>query len=363
MIRVGICGAVHRPAVYDMISGSDLAMLVRRANGLTPDANILHVDMERLLMNDTIYHIPGRGKGIKTATDEIGAAMADAMKNNFKELTDKTIEKATDKEIRQINVLYVGFPAVFMIINYYPDFKRVSITHIPHTTRFLNNDYRLLDIFFTLGINPTVKLLENRLNQKIDYYLIQDRFSFIDLVDMLDGIDVNLDQPYAESYNLKAGVNHIDGFHTWEYIRFLDLKRIKRNQAHTDGKVDLFRKDNFQADPSEWGRAYEERQHRQKVVMTSLRKAYNQLNPAEQVDVLNKIAKTFETNIGADILLKLYKDVLSSPDFSYGTVPGYYDNEAGKLFFYPDIPSFNLLRKEQIRTYMEKKSEKLQTIY
>ena len=97
--------------------------------------------------------------------------------------------------------------------------------------------------------------------------------------------------------------------------------------------------------------------------MTGLRKAYALLNPAEQVDILTKIAKTFETNIGPEILLKLYRDVLSSPDYSYGTLPGYYENEGDKLFFYPDIPSFNLMRKKEIRSYLEKKSDKAQTIY
>jgi anionic cell wall polymer biosynthesis LytR-Cps2A-Psr (LCP) family protein len=360
IIRVGICGEIRVPAVYSMASGADLSMLVRRAYGLTPNADIRHVNMDRLLMNDTIYHIPGRGKAHAGA--DMQEALAAAMSVNFKDLAEGTAKEFSPKEIRQINVLYVGFPAVYMIINYYPDFKRISITHIPHTTLFLNNDYRLIDIFFTLGIDPTVKLLENRLNQKIDYYLIQDRFSFIDLIDMLDGIDIELDKPYAEAYDLTPGPGHIDGFHTWEYIRFLDMKRIKRTFTQGTGK-DLVRVDNFKAPPSEWQLAYEMRQHRQQVVMTSLRKAYALINPAQQVEILSKITKTFETNIKPDLMLELYRDVLSTPSFSYGTLPGYYQNEGEKLYFYPDLPSFSLLRNQEIRTYLVKPGEKTQTTY
>ncbi|MDO9253918.1 MAG: LCP family protein [Bacteroidales bacterium] len=360
LIRVGICGEVHIPAVYTMASGADLSMLVRRAYGLTPNADIRRVNMDRLLMHDTIYHIPGRGNA--RAGADMQEALASAMKVNFKEVAANTTKGTDGKEIRQINVLYVGFPAVYMIINYYPDFKRISITHIPHTTLFLNNDYRLIDIFFTIGIDPTVKLLENRLNQRIDYYLIQDRFSFIDLIDMLDGIDLEIDKPYAEAYDLTPGPGHIDGFHTWEYIRFLDMKRIKRTFTRGTGK-DLIRIDNFKAPPSEWQLAYEMRQHRQQVVMTSLRKAYALINPARQAEILTKITKTFETNIKPDLMLELYRDVLSTPSFSYGTLPGYYQNEGDKLYFYPDLPSFSLLRNQEIRTYLVKPSDKTQTTY
>lgn len=360
LIRVGICGEVHIPAVYTMASGADLSMLVRRAYGLTPNADIRHVNMDRLLMNDTIYHIPGRGNAHAGA--DMQEALAAAMKINFKDIAANTTRESVDKEIRQINVLYVGFPAVYMIINYYPDFKRISITHIPHTTLFLNNDYRLIDIFFTIGIDPTVKLLENRLNQRIDYYLIQDRFSFIDLIDMLDGIDIEIDKPYAEAYDLTPGPGHIDGFHTWEYIRFLDMKRIKRTFTRGTGK-DLIRIDNFKAPPSEWQLAYEMRQHRQQVVMTSLRKAYALINPARQAEILTRITKTFETNIKPDLMLDLYRDVLSTPNFSYGTLPGYYQNEGDKLYFYPDLPSFTTLRNQEIRTYLVKPTTRNQATY
>lgn len=361
LIRVGICGEVQTPAVYTMSAGTDVAMLIRRADGLTFNADISHVNLDKMLQNDTIYHIPGRGYG-HAASTSMQQTLANTLSTKFNDVATAMAMEFNQKEIRQINVLYVGFPAVYMLINYYPDFGRISITHIPHSTLFLNNDYRLIDIFFTIGINPTVKLLENRLNQPIHYYLIQDRFSYIALVDMLDGIDIEIDKPFAEAYELTPGVGHFDGFHTWEYIRFLDMKRIKR--TFTPGnKKDLIRMDNFKASPSEWQLAYDQRQHRQQVVMTALRKAYAKITPAEQLNVLNRITKTFETNIEPELMLKLYKDVLSTPDYSYGTIPGYYQNEGDKLFFYPDLPSFNLLRKQEIRANLEKRGNRSQTTY
>jgi anionic cell wall polymer biosynthesis LytR-Cps2A-Psr (LCP) family protein len=268
-----------------------------------------------------------------------------------------------DKVINHLTILYVGFPAVYMLINYYPDQKRVSIVHIPHSTILLNNDYRLIDIFFTLGIDPTIKILENALNQHINYYLIQDRFSFIDLVNMLDGIDLPIDQPFAEAYHLKSGNKHVDGFYAWEYIRFLDMKRMNR-KLMTEKGVDLVRTDNFKIPARDLQLGYEMRQYRQRNVMNALRHAYGLADAAEKGTIIRNIMKSLETNIGMELVSSLYRDVLSTPSFSYATIPGYYSNDDDQLYYYPDIPAFKLMRNEEIRKYLgQDKNKKPQVIY
>ena len=61
LIRVGICGAINRPAVYTMREGSDLSMLVVMAHGFTHNAEIKRVNLDRIIYNDSIYHIPASG--------------------------------------------------------------------------------------------------------------------------------------------------------------------------------------------------------------------------------------------------------------------------------------------------------------
>jgi hypothetical protein len=358
IITVGICGEINRDAVYRVAEGSDLAQLIRRANGLTINADIRKLDLSLVVLNDSIYHIPRRpyngGMNMKTALSE-------AISRQYK-ITPAPLSYP-DKDINHLTILYVGFPAVYMLINYYPDQKRVSIVHIPHSTILLNNDYRLIDIFFTLGIDPTIKILENTLNQKINYYLIQDRFSFIDLVNMIDGIDLPIDQPFAEEYNLKAGNNHVDGFYTWEYIRFLDIKRMNRKLIPGKGE-DFVRQDNFKIPPKDLRLAYEMRQYRQRNVMNALRHAYGLAGVAEQVTIIKNIMKSFETNIGKELVFSLYKDVLSTPGFSYATIPGYYSDLDDRLYYYPDIPGFQLLRNKENRKYLGlEKDKNAQVIY
>lgn len=357
IISVGICGEVRHPAVYHIAEGSDLGQLIREGDGLTYYADIRHLDLNKVVLNDTIYHIPGRAY---SASPGLNEALQSAIAKQSKLIPEPP--SYPDKEIKKLSILYVGFPAVYMLINYYPDQKRISIVHLPHSTLFLNNDYRLIDIFFTIGIKPTVNMLEHALGQSIDYYLIQDRFSFIDLVNMMGGIDLQLDAPFAEAYSIKPGITHVDGFYTWEFIRFLDIKRM--NRVVTKNKdMDLTRNDNFRIPPKSLQLAYELRQYRQRMVMNSMRAAYAKMNSTEQLDVITKITRTFETDISNELVISLYKDVLSSPQFSYATLPGYYSDDAEKLYFYPDVPGFKQLLNQEIRKSLELESGRKQTVY
>jgi hypothetical protein len=357
IISVGICGEIRHPAVYHLAEGSDLGQLIREGDGLTYHADIRKLDLNKVVLNDTIYHIPGRAYSAAPGLDEaLEAAIAKQSK-----LTPEP-PSYPDKGIKKLSILYVGFPAVYMLINYYPEQKRISIVHLPHSTLFLKNDYRLIDIFFTIGIKPTVKMLENTLQQRIDYYIIQDRFSFIDLVNMMGGIDLQLDAPFAEAYSIKPGATHVDGFYTWEFVRFLDIKRM--NRTLSAGKnIDLTRTDNFKIPPKSQELAYELRQYRQRMVMNALRAAYGKMNATEQLNVITKITSTFETDISKELVLSLYKDVLSTPQFSYATLPGYYSDDADKLYYYPDIPGFKMLLNQEIRKALETESGRKQTVY
>jgi hypothetical protein len=360
-IRVGVCGSIRRPAVYDMPVGSDLSMLIKQAEGLKLNADIRHINLETTLQNDSVYHIPSRAM----APESDSAILSDfdhSLALSFDDSLKLLAEGSVPPEIKRLNILYIGYPAVYIIISYYPEFHRISFVHIPHSTLFLANDDRLIDIYFTLGLDPTIKMLENRLQLKLENYIIQDRFSFIKMIDLLGGLDINIDEPYAEAYNLTPGEAKLDGFFSWEYIRFLDFKRIKR-EIKSDRSIYLIAEDNFKVSPEEWQNAYEMRNHRQRIVMQSMRKAYQRLSLIEQAPVLNQIVNNLETNISVSLILEIYQDVLNTPDFSYGAIPGYYAKEGEKLFYFPDLPSFRRMRNQEIREYLVKHNENQQTAY
>lgn len=360
MIRAGICGAIHRPAVYDLPQGADLAMLIRMGHGVTPMADLSRVNLDHIVMNDSIYHIPtngdwGRARTLQDALNEVYAGRS-------YDLPDSIAASKYDKELKKYTILYIGIPAVYVLITYYPQKKNIQFTHIPNSTILLKNDYRISDLFFTLGIGPTKRIVENRLKVRIDHYLIQDRFTFSGLIDNMGGIDVRLDSSYASEYDLPAGVRHIDGFHSWEFVRFLDLK--SRSLKVTDKKsMDVIRHDNFTAEPTQWAIAYEQRNQRQRIILNAMRHAFVGLSKSKQLDVVTNFHKSFETDIENGLLMSLYKDILSSPNFTYGSLPGYYSAEKGKLYFYPDYPSYKLILNSEVRSVLEQIKNKEQTVY
>lgn len=126
---------------------------------------------------------------------------------------------------------------------------------------------------------------------------------------------------------------------------------------------DLVRNDNFTVPPKNLQLAYELRQYRQRIVMNALRNSYSKISPSGQLDIIRKISKTFETDISTELVMSIYSDILSSPKFSFATLPGYYSDETEKLYYYPDIPGFRLMRNQEIRNLLGIRTDKSQTIY
>lgn len=364
LIRVAVCGCVKNPAVYTMRESSDVAMLVSRAGGFKLNADINRVNLDRVVLHDSVYHIPCRS--LKSDSSVYGYKMAkevnSLIRTSYVNLTNEIVAERNENELKYYSILYVGIPAVFVIINYYPELQRINFVHVPHSAIFLNNDYRLIDLFFTLDVYPTMRIIEHKLKQKLDFYLIQDRFNFIDLIDMLGGVNLNIDKPYADEYDMSAGKNQIDGFHAWEYIRFLDWRNIRMN-VDGDKKMHLVSNDNFQIEPKILERTYELRNQRQRHVLEGMRSSFLDMDKVDQLKLLTHFKDVFRTDMTNDFLMQMYSDLLSTPHFSYGNIPGYYSGEGNKLFFYPDLPLFESLKNKEIRTYLESRKGLKQTVY
>lgn len=361
-IRVGACGCVKQRAVYTMREGSDMAMLIRVANGFTLNADVTKVNLDRIVKNDSVYHIPCRGNSSASLRMSFVNEINRKIRASYTRLTDEVVAESNDKPIKSYSILYVGLPAVFVLINYYPEFHRINFVHIPHSSIFLNSEYRVIDMFFVLDIYPTMRIIERSLKQKIDFYMVQDRFNFIDLIDMIGGVNITIDEPYAEEYKLRAGKTMLDGYYAWEYIRFVDWRNIKM-QVKSEKRKDLVRQDNFAIDPQTMEMLYEMRNQRQRQVLEGMRNSFRNLPKPDQLRVVDNFKNVFRTDMSPDFLIKLYSDILVSLHFSYGSLPGYYSKEKDKLFFYPDLPAFERLKKSEIRRYLEVRKGKTQVIY
>lgn len=89
------------------------------------------------------------------------------------------------------------------------------------------------------GVELTEQTLESNFGIDVDYYLDVDFQGFIDVIDALGGITINVptDMYYSgEGINLKAGVQKLDGDEALQFVRYRsdgqgDLGRIDRQQA------------------------------------------------------------------------------------------------------------------------------------
>lgn len=334
-ISAGICGAIKKPGVYRLPVNSSLADLLMLGNGLTHNADIRNIDLNTVLQNDSIYHLPVR-------------------KHNDYIIKTKAIQSlspipAKNTKGEEVNFLYIGYPALYFLINYNTKTNKTLVTYIPHSSLFLDNEYRLIDIYFTLGRDYTIDLLQKSLGIKIDHYFVQDRSSFIAMIDQLGGLNINLDEWYAEEYNLKPGRQVIDGFHSFEFIRYIQKKT----------KITILKGDNLQL-------AYNLRQSRMKQTISALFCNFKKSAITKKLSTLAAIMRknNTETNINIKALSQLIDQVQKNPKLNFETIHGYYIKKNNNLYYIPTEWNFKKLRKHQeLNNYQVIKGEKQQILY
>lgn len=100
------------------------------------------------------------------------------------------------------------------------------------------------------GPQLAVRTVENFLGVPIHYYVAMDWQGFINIVDILGGVglyveqDMNYDDPYASlSIHLKKGYQHLDGVKAGQYVRYRhdelgDIGRVQRQQRFLRAMTD-----------------------------------------------------------------------------------------------------------------------------
>jgi len=124
--------------------------------------------------------------------------------------------------------------------------KKVGLISIPRDTRVKladRNSYNKINAAYSYdGVELTQRSIENLLQIKIDHYLEIDYQGFIDMVNTLEGIEVEIEKDlhYVDQadnlyIDLKAGKTKLYGEDALSYVRFRhdalgDLGRIQRQQ-------------------------------------------------------------------------------------------------------------------------------------
>lgn len=347
-VTAASCGCVKDRGVYRLPEDSDLASLVYASNGLTPYADIRHLDLEQTLVFDSVYHIPCRSEKMDIADPDLQPLMP----------SDSLRKAAAGEELK--NFLYVGLPAVYILIQYSITHKIINIIYIPHSTVLLQNDYRLIDYFFTLGIEPTVDILCRKLKQPVDHYFIQSKTSFIRMIDELGGLRLNIDERFAAAHDLEHGKQLLDGALAYEYIRFVDQKRHFRSKGGTKSLEDL------KLETSKLQLAFAERQVRQKKVINALHQKFNFDRLQENIPTIKTLLKegSMDTSIDYETAIWVFRHLMEGTRISFGTLPGTYKTAGNNNYYIPGGPGFELLQRQKTRELFElNKSTNPQILY
>lgn len=181
---------------------------------------------------------------------------------------DTSEEKIENTQIGNVNMLVVGVDSVegthrsdtIFLLSINPSKSTVTMLSIPRDTRVLidGKGRKINEILPRFGANYLKNLLEQLFKITINRYVEVGYTGFVSVVDIMDGIDINVEKAMNYDDNagnlhihFKPGLVHLDGRRALEYVRFradaqADLGRIKRQQQFVKAVINkMFTAKNF----------------------------------------------------------------------------------------------------------------------
>lgn len=203
-----------------------------------------------------------------------------------------------------------------------PDKKRAVVVSIPRDTRVMIPGVGWEKINATSvygGYELTTKVVSKLLNVPVDYYAACNYQGFIDIIDTLGGVTVNVEKnmyhydPEEDgiwTINLKKGRQRLDGRQALMYVRYrgYDLGDITRTQ------------------------------HQQNFLRALVDEVMQPATIAKLPKLVPKVFKCIDTNLGLNDMVKLARAAQSFSEYDIvsQTLPGYFLEVDGISFWEVD---------------------------
>lgn len=133
-----------------------------------------------------------------------------------------------------------------LLASFDPENNQVALLSIPRDTKVIlpgHQDYEKINSAYTYGgVVMAKQTVANLLNVPIHYYLLANWQGFIEMIDLIGGVNIYVDKdmyyedPYADLViDIKKGYQHMDGATAGKYVRFRsdelgDIGRVQRQQ-------------------------------------------------------------------------------------------------------------------------------------
>ncbi len=163
-----------------------------------------------------------------------------------------SLESGEKTTIGNINILVMGIDSVegthrsdtIFVLGVNPSKGKITMLSIPRDTRVIteNKARKINEVLPRYGEPTLRKILEDLLKINISRKIEVGFESFIEVVDAIGGVDINIEKPmhYDDNWgnlhiHFNPGMNHLNGQDALRYVRFrkdamADLGRIKRQQ-------------------------------------------------------------------------------------------------------------------------------------
>jgi len=152
----------------------------------------------------------------------------------------------------KINILCMGTDSVegthrtdtLLLVGIDHQEKKINIVSIPRDTKVIvgSDSRKINEVFAKYGPEMVRTLVEELMDVRINRYIKVDFQGFINIMDLIGGIDLLIEHPmhYDDNWgnlhiHFASGPTHLDGKKALDYVRFradpnADLGRIKRQQ-------------------------------------------------------------------------------------------------------------------------------------
>ncbi len=271
---------------------------------------------------------------------------------------DENIRK-NEKLNERINVLLLGIDDgdseaaesepkrtdAIILLSFDPKQNQVSVLSIPRDTKVIlpgHKDPDKINAAFAYGGAVMAKqTVANLLRVPIHYYCLADWRGFIDVVNLIGGVDIYVDKdmyyedPYANLViDIKHGYQHMDGETAGKYVRF------RKDELGDIGRV----------------------QRQQKFLKAAAEQMFSVQNVTKISNLLATLDKYIHTDLNTLTMLKaansfkLFGDDKMRSCMLYGK----FDDSSGVSYWYADEEAVNKSLEELGIPYIKKQEETVQ---
>jgi LCP family protein required for cell wall assembly len=155
---------------------------------------------------------------------------------------DASLESGISPDDKRVNILLLGVDAragesddsarsdVMILASIDPQLKKVALVSLPRDTRVSLNGsvHKLGEVNYYGGIRTTRRLIEDILKVKIDYYMRADFQGFSEIIDAIDGVEVDVaERMYKpmEGIDLQSGIQTLNGRQALAYVRYREYSQ------------------------------------------------------------------------------------------------------------------------------------------